>query len=52
MIRYTGSHLSSSAQGFLAGLILMAIICDYNRNQMPIGIICLIVSVLCDIETD
>lgn len=37
---YTG------VQGFLAGAIVMACICGYNRSQMPIAIVCWIASII------
>lgn len=39
-------HLYSAFQGFLAGIIFMAYIVDYNRSRLPIAILFLVIGVL------
>lgn len=44
--------LLSVVQGLAAGAIIMAYICNYNRSQLPIAIICLIASVISRTKTE
>lgn len=38
-------HLYSGLQGFALGAILMAYVVDYNRSQLPMAFIFLIISI-------
>lgn len=39
-------HLYTGFQGFCLGAIVMAYITNYNRTQLPIAVVCLVISIL------
>ena len=39
-------HLYTVLQGFGAGAIIMAYVANYNRSQLPLAILCMIISIL------
>ena len=41
-----GENFHSALQGFATGAIITAYIADYNRNQLPIAAVCLILSIV------
>lgn len=39
-------NILSGLQGFGLGAILMAYVCNYNRSQLPVAVMCLVASVI------
>lgn len=39
-------HLYTGLQGFGIGAIVMAYVSNYNRSQLPIAALCIIISIL------
>lgn len=39
-------HLYTAFQGGAIGAIAMAYVADYNRSQLPLAIICIVISIL------
>lgn len=39
--------LHTGLQGFTIGAIAMAYVANYNRSQLPMAVLCVIISIIC-----